>query len=247
MGVVTVTAAGCHHTGALATYLHRATQRGLLAILSCSGPATATVAPHGGTRGVFGPNPLAVGIPTSTDPVLVDISASITTNNRARQLAERGERFPALWAQDREGELTDDPDIVTRGGTLLPVGGVDHGHKGFGLALAVEALTQGLSGFGRRDAPSGVLMNVFLQLIDPAAFGGQAAFLAESDWLVQACRASPPRQVEQPVRLPGEHAHAQLRTAQTEGVPIADATAQVLQELLAAHSITWPAPVQAAH
>ncbi|MGH6945279.1 MAG: hypothetical protein ACREH6_13795 [Geminicoccaceae bacterium] len=42
---------------------------------------------------------------------------------------------------------------VTAGrGTILPMDGRDHGHKGYGLALAIEALTQGLSGYGRADA-----------------------------------------------------------------------------------------------
>ena len=55
---------------------------------------------------------------------------------------------------------------------LLPVGGAEYGHKGFGLALMVEALTQGLSGFGRADAPARWGASVFVQVIDPAAFGG---------------------------------------------------------------------------
>ncbi|RZL93208.1 MAG: hypothetical protein EOP82_08125 [Variovorax sp.] len=87
-GVFTLTIAGSHHTGALATYLPRLTERGLLPILSCSGPAAVGVAPFGGTRSLFTPNPIAAGIPATGDPVLLDISASITTNNRAKQLAK---------------------------------------------------------------------------------------------------------------------------------------------------------------
>ena len=96
-GVVTLTIAQAHHTGALATYLPRVTERGLMPLLSCSGPAATGVAPFGGTRALFTPNPLAAGIPTTGDPVLLDISSSITTNNHARQLAQRGERFPGAW------------------------------------------------------------------------------------------------------------------------------------------------------
>ena len=40
---------------------------------------------------------------------------------------------------------------MKRGGAILPIGGLVHGHKGFGLSLLVEALTQGLSGYGRAD------------------------------------------------------------------------------------------------
>lgn len=40
-------------------------------------------------------------------------------------------------------------------GSLLLLGGYEAGHKGFGQALMVEALTQALSGHGWREAPKG--------------------------------------------------------------------------------------------
>ena len=36
--------------------------------------------------------------------------------------------------------------MLQDGGTLLPTGGLDHGQKGYGMALHAEALTQGLAG-----------------------------------------------------------------------------------------------------
>ena len=41
-------------------------------------PNNKSVAPFGGTRAVFTPDPLAMGFPTEGDPVLIDISASLT-------------------------------------------------------------------------------------------------------------------------------------------------------------------------
>ena len=243
-GVVTLTIAGAHHTGALAVYLPRVTERGLMPILTCSSPAAAGVAPFGGTRGVLTPNPIGAGIPTPGDPVLLDISASITTNNRARQLAQAGERFPAEWVMDATGQATDDPAVaVSGGGTLLPVGGLDHGHKGFGLALLVEALTQGLSGLGRRSKPSGTLTNIFVQVIDPDAFGGREGFVAESGWLGDACRSSPPRPGVTRVRMPGENGMASLRSAHAEGVPLRRAILDNLAPHLARLGLAWPAPL----
>lgn len=243
-GVVTLTIAGAHHTGALAVYLPRVTERGLMPILTCSSPAAAGVAPFGGTRGLLTPNPIGAGIPTPGDPVLLDISASITTSNRARQLAQAGERFPADWVMDAAGQATNDPAVaVSGGGTLLPVGGLDHGHKGFGLALLVEALTQGLSGLGRRSKPSGILTNIFVQVIDPDAFGGREGFIAESGWLGEACRANPPRPGVERVRLPGEHAMASLRHARADGVPLRPAILDGLAPHLARLGVDWPAPL----
>ena len=69
-----------HHIACLAAFLPRATERGMVVQILSSDPSTASVAPFGGTRAVFTPDPLAFGFPTDGDPVLIDTSASITTN-----------------------------------------------------------------------------------------------------------------------------------------------------------------------
>ena len=220
-GVVTLTIADGHHTGALATYLPRLTERGLMVQLACSGPASGGVAPFGGTRGIFTPNPLSAGIPSRGDPILLDISCSITTIKRSAQLAEAGRRYPGVWAFDAEGNPSDDPQVLmSGGGSLMPVGGLDHGHKGYAMALLVEALTQGLSGVGRKDGLTGIAMNTFLQVIDPAAFGGSDDFLDETTWLIDACHANPPRPGVDAVRVPGDQARTRVTEAREIGVQL---------------------------
>src|SRR5262249_22240199 len=114
-GVGTMTIAEGHHTGALSTYLPPLTHRGVMGILACSGPASTGVAPFGGTRGLFTPNPLSAGIPTREQPVLLDISCSVTTIKRSTQLAKAGRRYPAEWAIDPQGRPTNDPQVVVSG------------------------------------------------------------------------------------------------------------------------------------
>jgi len=217
-GVVTITIAEGHHTGALATYLPRLTDKGLMVLLACSGPASQGVAPFGGTVGLFTPNPLSAGIPTHKDPILLDISCSITTIKRSGQLAQAGKAYPGEWALDSEGRPSTDPQVLSHGGSLMPVGGLDHGHKGYAMALLVEALTQGLCGVGRKDNLSGIVMNTFLQVIDPAALGGSTNYLDETTWLTDACHANPPRSGVDAVRVPGDRARTRMREAQERGV-----------------------------
>ena len=217
-GTVTVVIGNSHHLGCLAAYLPRAVEKGYLILVSSSDPSQRTVPPFGGRQPVFTPNPIAVGIPTDGDPVLLDTSASITTNNMGARMAREGRRFPAQWALDAAGHPTDDPAVLTAGGTILPAGGLDHGHKGYAWALLVEALTQGLSGFGRAHDPKGWGACAFVQVLDPAAFGGREAFTRQTRWLVDACRDSAPRLGVDRVRLPGENALSSKRAALTEGV-----------------------------
>ncbi len=217
-GTVTIAIGNSHHLGCLAAYLPRATERGFLVIVSSSDPSQKNVAPFGGKAPLFTPNPIAVGIPTDGDPVLIDTSASMTTNNMGARYVREKRRFPGLWALDEAGLPTDDPTVLTAGGSILPVGGVDQGHKGYGWALFVEALTQGLAGFGRADEPKGWGACAFVQVVDPGAFGGREAFTRQTDWLVRACRDAAPRPGVERVRVPGEHALARKRAALAQGV-----------------------------
>jgi L-lactate dehydrogenase len=100
------------------------------------------------------------------------------------------------------------------------LGGVDLGHKGFSLALIVEALTSGLSGRGRSTHPRSWTASIFLQLIDPDAFAGRDAFVREMRFLADLCHATPVAPGRPPVRLPGEGALEKRRRRIRSGVPL---------------------------
>lgn len=222
-GVVTAAIRNSHHTCALSAFMRKVTERGLIVQLSVSNPAASRVAPYGGTKPLLTPNPLAMGFPTSADPVLIDVSCSITTTTMTQTLARQGELFPEAWGLTAAGEPTDDPrEITERGGSLMPLGGASKGHKGYGLALMVDLLGQGLSGKGRANTESGPLaQSAFLQVIDPAFFAGLDAFTAQSDWTAGACRSNPPAAWNNgPVRVPGDSAARKRRKAMAEGVHI---------------------------
>jgi LDH2 family malate/lactate/ureidoglycolate dehydrogenase len=186
----------------LASFLPIATDAGMMAIIACSDPSDAIVAPYGGKRAVFMPDPIAVRIPTDGDPILIDISASITTAGMSSRLRRSGERFQGACAIDAQCRPTDDPNVLTATpkGTLPPVGGLDHGHKCYGLALMVEALTQGLSGHGRVDREDRWRASVFIQVFDPEAFVGLAEFVHQTSFTAAACLDNPPISPDRPVR-----------------------------------------------
>jgi LDH2 family malate/lactate/ureidoglycolate dehydrogenase len=221
-GIATVSIREAHHIACLAAYLTRATNRGQMVLLTCSDPAVATVAPYGGLDPVFTPDPFAAGIPTEGEPILIDMSASITTNGMASRLKAAGEHFPGRWVQDAAGNTTADPRPLfdEPKGTLLPTGGQDHGHKGYGMALIVESLSQGLSGDGRSAKPDFWGAAVFVQVFEPDAFAGRTAFNRETSELVALCHASRPAPGVEKVRMPGERGLAHKRDALHHGLAL---------------------------
>jgi L-lactate dehydrogenase len=241
-GTGTVVIRRSHHIACLAAYLKRATDQGLLMVLTCSDPNAASVAPFGGLDPVFTPNPIAAGIPTGGVPVLIDISTSATTNGLTNRLHKEGGRLPAAWVIDGHGQPTDDPAALFNEpkGTILPLGGIDSGHKGYGLSLLVEALTGGLAGHGRADDREGWGATVFLQVIDPAAFAGSAAFTRQTGTVAQQCHASRPARAGAPVRTPGEKGLALAQAQRNSGVQLYPSIMPMLEPWAAKLGVAMP-------
>ncbi|MEO1090106.1 MAG: Ldh family oxidoreductase [Pseudomonadota bacterium] len=241
-GTATITIRHSHHIACLAAFLERATRHGMMVHLASSDPSAASVAPHGGRRAVMTPNPIGIGIPTADEPILIDVSTSITTNGMSGRLAKEGRRFDHPWLVDASGNATDDPTVLQADprGAILPVGGLDHGHKGYALGLWVEAMTQALGGFGRADAPDRWGAAVFVQVTDPRAFAGDEAFRRQSDWLAAACRATPTAPDTEAVRLPGERALAHKRAALVDGVALYPGILEGLRAETVRRGLDWP-------
>jgi LDH2 family malate/lactate/ureidoglycolate dehydrogenase len=213
--VVTMVIRQSHHIACLAAYPRRATDKGLLMLLASSDPAAKTVAPYGGLQPVYTPNPIAAGIPTTDEPIILDISMSATANGLVSRAHQENQRLPHPWLLDNQGNPSDDPAALFSDppGSVMPLGGLDLGYKGFALGLLVEALTAALGGYGRADEPKRWGAAVFLQIINPDAFGGVERFVRETAWLAGVCRQNPTRPSSPPVRLPGSRG-LQLRAEQ---------------------------------
>jgi LDH2 family malate/lactate/ureidoglycolate dehydrogenase len=207
LGTGTVVIRRSHHIACLAAYLRPVADQGLMILLASSDPTVGGVAPHGGRRAVFTPNPIAAAWPTAGEPVIMDVSQSITSLGGARRAQTEGRKLAGQWAIDSAGNPTDDPAAVFSDppGALLPSGGIDHGHKGYAFGLLVEALTGALAGQGRAaPAPEKWSATVFVQVLDPALFGGVAPFVQETSWIAKRCQETPPRPGVDRVRVPGE-------------------------------------------
>ena len=243
-GVVTCVIRRSHHIACLAALIKQATDRGLVAILASSDPSAGFIAPFGGKEPLLTPNPIAVGYP-GAQPVWIDVSTSITTVGMARQKAAADTMYAHPWLMDGEGQPTCDPHAVDVGakGTLLPVGGREYGHKGFGLSLMVEMLTQGLAGFGRPDSEKRWGANVFLQVLDPAAFAGKESFLRVMDSLTDRCHANAPIDPKTPVRLPGEMGQQRIKAAEQAGVELSPTVLAALTACAQRFGVALPAPI----
>lgn len=104
--------------------------------------ANAYVAPHGGSKPLFGTNPMAFAWPRAGRPPFVfDQASSASARGEIQLHALAGNDIPDGWAIDAAGNPTNDPESAL-GGAQLPFGG----HKGSSLALMIELLAGALLG-----------------------------------------------------------------------------------------------------
>tara|TARA_B100001741_G_C16552127_1_gene599968 strand:- start:1587 stop:2618 length:1032 start_codon:yes stop_codon:yes gene_type:complete len=230
-GVVTVLVGNSHHNGALAAYMLPFVDKGLLVLIKSSVPSSASVAPFGGTEPLLTPDPMAIGFPTNENPVIIDISASITTNNMIGDKIVNNEKFDFDCLLTAEGIPTNDPiEVREKGGTVLPIGGMEYGHKGFGLALGVEALSQGLSGFGRLDKPKNMNLSTIVQVIDAEFFSGLENFKNQMSYTINKAKLNKPVPGKK-IYIPGERAISRRTNALKIGIKLSNSTIKSLKNL----------------
>lgn len=216
-GLAAATIRRSHHCGAAGHPAERLANAGFVALLFANTPAG--IAPWGGSKGVFGTNPIAFACPLpGRPPIVVDLSLSKVARGNILAAKQKGERIPEGLAFDAEGRPTTDPDAAL-GGTMAPLGDA----KGAALALMVELFAAGLTGahfafeassfLDAKGPPPGT--GQFMMVFDPETFAANA--IARFAVLAGAIEEQPG------ARLPGTRRVAAREKAARDGLIIADA------------------------
>src|SRR6266404_8590934 len=117
-GLVAIAIANSHHAGVIGHHVEKLGSQGLVGIAFANTPAA--IAPWGGTRGIFGTNPIAFACPRrSGAPLVIDLSLSIVARGRLLIAASKGETIPEGWALARAGNPTIDAEAALAG-TIVP-------------------------------------------------------------------------------------------------------------------------------
>ena len=218
----------CGHVGRLGEWVEIVAQQGLAALLTVNDNGVLQcVAPPGGTAPRISTNPLAIGVPTDAEPLVLDISTSAVANGKIKVAWLQGRKCPAGWLQDAEGNPTVDPAVrfTDPRGTILPMGG-EQGYKGFGLGLFLDFLVGGLSGGFCPPAPEIApgTNNVLLAVWDPDRFAGRSHFLGEVEKLTDYVRSTPRKAGIERIRLPGDRSRETRRERLAHGIPVDEET-----------------------
>src|SRR3984957_14480547 len=184
-------------TGRSAYYCEMIARAGLVVIHTVASPPA--VAPFGGIRPALGTNPIAFGFPTDSDPLVIDMGTSAFMGTDLQFRARLGTPIPAGVALGPDGQPTTDA-IAAQEGALLPFGGPEGGYKGFGLALAMDALGALTAGIRPADSVSGYMFMAF----KAALFLPPDDYRREVTRRIAMIKATPRQTGVEEIRIPGE-------------------------------------------
>jgi len=111
-GIALVSMTDAWMSGRSAYYVEMIAKAGLVAIHTAA--SSRLVAPPGGARAVLGTNPIAIAIPSSHEPVVLDIGTSAFMMTEVMLRERLGELLPEGVAIGPGGEPTRDPALARR-------------------------------------------------------------------------------------------------------------------------------------
>lgn len=225
-GIAAATVARSHHCGQAGRHVERLADRGCIGLLFANTPEA--MAPWGGSKPLFGTNPIAFAAPRRGEASLViDLSLSVVARGKVMAADKRGEAIPEGWALDADGNPTTDPKAALAG-SMVPMGEA----KGAALALMVEVMAAALTG-GKFGFEATSFLNAeggppdvgqFLLAIDIRATAGEG-FLDRMALLTDTMLA------QEGVRLPGTSRLARREAAARDGLAVSEPALAELRAL----------------
>ena len=215
--VAGVAVTNSHHFGVAGHHVESLAERGVAGLVFSNSPQA--IAPWGGSRPIFGTNPIAFGFPRrDAPPVVVDLSLSKQARGKIKLAAEEGREIPEGWALDEDGNPTTDANAAMAG-SMVPLGDA----KGAALVLAVEIMAAAMTGahFGYEassffdDKGGPPRIGQFLLGFDPEPLSGGT--YAERLEVLLAAVADQPG-----TRIPGVRRHGIREKSEAEGIDLPD-------------------------
>ena len=226
-GIAAMALTRCYHFSALWVETAAIAEHGVVAIAMTS--AKPMVAPAGGTKPLFGTNPLSFAWPRhDEEPAVFDMATAAMARGEIQVAARERHSVPEGAGIDKDGNVTTDPSAILEGAQLA-FGGT----KGALLSLMVELMAGPLLGepFSVEqkeidNADGGpAIGGEFLIAIDPVKLSGGGDPLAHAENLFAALLA------QAGTRLPGARRYSVRAKTEANGIEIPTQLLETIETL----------------
>ena len=230
------------HIGRLGDYPPRIAAQGMVGMVWMNGGG-GFMAPFGSADRRLRPEPMAFGVPRRDGPpFMLDICMSVVAGGKIEQKKDRQEPIPDGWLINHDGDYVNEGELY--GGkeefAVLPLGGLQFGHKGYGLAMMVEMIVGPLTRAGcSKDGPGGD--GIMILAIDIAQFNDLDTHYREVEALVDWVHSARPLPGVKKIYAPGEIEEETRQQRLAEGIEVPEQTWQNLTTAAAELGVSMPA------
>jgi uncharacterized oxidoreductase len=231
------------HIGRLGDYPPRIAEQGMIGMVWLNGGGL-FLAPFGSADRRLRPEPIAFSAPRRDGPpFMLDMTMTVVAGGKIEQKIVRGEPLPEGWVVDQDGDAVTDASLYKTDPStgVLPLGGMQFGHKGHGLAMMVEMLVGPLSHAGctKQDGKGGG--GVMVLAIDISAFTDLDDYVSEVEALAAWVCSARPLPGFSRIYAPGELEEETRARRLADGFEIPDATWAAIGEVAAELGVAMPA------
>lgn len=236
----------CHY-GIAGYYATQATEQGCIGFTGTN--ARPSVAPTFGVEGMFGTNPLTMGIPSDEKfDFVIDCATSITQNGKIEYYERIGEEVHpgtiiGLDGEPVSGDAGEALRRIRKGtAALTTLGGIGEalgGYKGYGYAMIIELLSAALQdgAYGKalngKDENGNLVpyhLGHFFMAIDTEHFVGEDATRKKVGEILREVRASKKAPGAERIYTAGEKEYEIWKQRENSGVPINEAVQKEINE-----------------
>ena len=172
---------------------------------------------------------------------MLDIRLSVVAGGKIEQKIERDEPIPDGWLIDQDGHYVnegkryhDEPGNIG----VLPLGGMQFGHKGHGLAMMIEMIVGPMALAGCTGGAGGG--GIMIMAINIESFMDLDAYKEEIEKHVAYVGSARPLPGFDKIYAPGEIEEANRRKNLNEGIYIPEPTWKTIAETAADLGIGMP-------
>ncbi len=213
-------------TGAIGYYVNKIAKEGLIGLAFSSAPFQ-TTAPYGSSEAKFCTNPIAYGIPTENDPIVLDMTTSAMAYYGLIEAKTTGKDVPEGTGYDAQGNPTTDPAAIMAGALNTM-----SGKKGSGLAMFVQIISGVLLGADSFNNSSNNAGNIVIA-INPEIFKPADTFRKEVSEMAAKVKDSTKLAGVEEIFVPGERGNRYTAEAITSGeIEIEDNLLNALKDVV---------------
>lgn len=217
-GIGCVALAHTNHWMRGGTYGWQAAKQGFAFIAWTN--TTANMPAWGATNPKLGNNPLVFAAPHGEEAVVLDMAMSQYSFGAMELAVMKNEKLSVVGGYDKEGHLTNDPELILESWRSLPIGFWKGAGLSFLLDVLAAILANGLATHEISQQPAEMACSQVFVAIDLSKLANASSFSNAIQQIIEDYKTSLPIQAQDSISYPGERVLATRQRNSQAGIPV---------------------------